>query len=1097
MKPRSGTFRTTRWIVVIAATFGLQLSCARFMRMMDPYTVKPGKGDTTPELEELIEQTAPLLRAGQAREEHAQRFVQLAPQLLNSPGARARSLAWGALIYWYVDEAKRAQTTIEETLAIVPPEAPYLRAQMLLVRSLCAQKENDFPTALKSINEALQSTPAINTRPLPTHSNYDIDHLPAAMQRQIQRQIQRQLGFHQFEAAHQRVRNKYWDADLSDALKYALQLSQQGPPGRTLEEGVELSRLSLLDLSHPSSPAFARGDSASVAAWVEYVPSGVTGTPVGALTYQQVLALDWQMLHAVSARSAVDNEDNAYWERLANWPVADDFSLETQPRIMARTTALNHLARQHLTAGDASAAEPLLVRSLMLSGQRPEDLRENANVEALLLLHRAAPGKHRAQIQQYVEHGLDVNRRLQSPTGASGFVHAMALLAGGKPLEEQLKPEDAAIVNAQLKQLEASPANQYGRQVYYRHQLGFARVLQAMGQQREATWLREEIRQSWQDSGRSVPPGLAASYLAARAEAQQAMGDDQAAGEDYLASCRELLTLTRTDLLLLEYEQGTHRPSEVFEHAIEAMAQQQRFAEAFYLIEGFRALSAAGTVETPTKPQSAQALERELSTLEQTALARTHSQREREQLNANIEIAREAAKQVPSGFGPWDMALARLYPLYGWIEPSQLSRTSAALEARARADRAARAAERRHVTLERAQAVKHKAEHRAAGSVSALELQKRVNAQREVAILEAAARGPMLLDLQHLANAEQLQASMPGNGQLLSYWVGESSAYALVLHPDTAQVVPLGKLNRGRIVALVKRLPRGSTADLQELYQLLVAPVRPYLKGEHTWYLPHDVIHLVPLHALHDGERYLFEVMGLSRLHKASELMLEKAPSLPVSSIAALAQPGPSNGVSLPFSVAEIQDVSQQLPIQATLEPNATEGHLRNALMHANILHVAAHTELNSAWPLLSRFRMKADSDNDGSLEVRELLDLRAPRLELAVLSACDTGAVPVSLRQRRGAGSELDSLASSLFAAGARSVVASLWPVNDESTAAFFHHFYAALAQGETRERAMNTARRALSHSEEFSDPRYWAPFVLYGDHRALSFAPTLDAGN
>lgn len=1077
----------------MAATFGLQLSCARFMRMNDPYTVRPGKGDTTPELEELIEQTAPLLRAGQALEEHAQRFVQLAPQLLKSPGARARSLAWGALIYWYVDEAKRAQTTAEETLAIVPPEAPYLRAQMLLVRSLCAQKGNDFPTALRSINEALQSTPAINIRPPQTHSKHDRDHFHSA----IQRQVQRQVGFQQFEAAHRRVRNKYWDPDLNEALKYALQLSQQGSPGRTLEEGIESSRLSLFDLSHPSSPTFARGDSASVAAWVEYVPSGVTGTPVGALTYQQVLALDWQMLHAVSARSAVDNEDNAYWERLASWPVADDFSLETQPRVMARTTALNHLARQHLAAGDAPAAEALLVRSLMLSGQRPEDLRENANVEALLLLHRAAPGKNRAQIQQYIEHGLAVNQRLQSPTGASDVIHAMALLAGGKPLEEQLKPGDAAVVNAQLNQLEASPTNQYGRHTYYRNQLGFSRVLQAMGQHREATWFREQLAQSWRDAGRSMPPGLSASYLAARAEAQQAQGNSQAAAEDYLASCRALLSLTRTDLLLLEYEQGTHRPSEVFDRAISAMAEQRRFSEAFYLIEGTRALSAPGAVEDLAKPQSEQALERELSGLEQTALERTQTPLERQRLNTDIEVAKEAALKIPSGLGPWDMALARLHPLNGWIEPSQLSRTSAALEARARADRAARVAKRHQAKLNRAQAIKEQAELNAADSISAEDLQQRVNAQRDVAILEAASRGHMLLDVQHLANAEQLQAAIPANSQLLSYWVGETSAYAFVLGPDGSQVVPLGKLNRGRIVALVKRLPRGSTTDVQELYQLLVAPVRPYLRGEHTWYLPHDVIHLVPLHALHDGDHYLFEVMGLSRLNKASDLFLEKAPSLPVSTVTALAQPSPSSGVSLPSSVAEIQDVSQQLPISTILEPDATERHLRDALKQTNVLHVAAHTELNSAWPLLSRFHMKPDGDNDGSLEVRELLDLRAPRLELAVLSACDTGAVPVSLRQRRGAGSELGSLASSLIAAGARSVVASLWPVNDESTAAFFHHFYAALTRGETRERAMNTARSALAHSEEFSDPRYWAPFVLYGDHRALSFAPRLDAGN
>lgn len=1103
------TPRAVRFIISLTASLGLQLGCSAFMPRysVDPYRVAPSESDTTPELEALLEKTAPLALGGRASEDDAHRFSQLATHLAELPGARARALAWSATIHWQLDHAERAQAAIQQALEVAPNEAPYLLAQLLLLQSMIAHRNHDFSLALNSITDALRLMPALTpltsnrpatqqAKPAMAEVHAPSGQPPEALTAGVLRlgntervRLQHSL---KFEAMHQRVRNKYWDPQLYEILERGVQISQQGPRSTTLEEAIESSRLSLLDFSHPSSPAFARGTDAAVSAWIRHIPDGISISPLGKLASRHLQTLDHEMLGAVRARAAIDEEETAYWQRLANWRLAEPLSLETQPRIMARTAALNHLARQHLLAGDSSAAEQLLIRSLSLSGRRTEDLHINANIEALLLLQQAAPDKHKEQIGQYVRVGLERTQRLQSPDGGFGQLQGLVQAVTGKTMEEQIAPGDAAAVTAHLNQLSASPANQYLRQMFYRNQLGYSRVLQAMGRRQEATRLREQVLEhSGSGLEQSTSPGLMASYLAARAEARHALGDTVAAAEDYVASCRELLSLTRTELLLLEFNEGTHRPSETFDRAISAMAEQQRFAKAFYLIEAYRTVSAAGAVVDLQEPRSPQALERELSKLEQKALDRTRTGREREALASKIQSARQAAKEVPSGLGSWDMALARLHPLRGWIEPSQLLRTSAALESRARTDRAARTAERHQAKLKRAQAAKRQAERNSTSSTSVDNLQQRVNAQRQVALLRAASRGIVPLDHQRLINLELLRASMPGDGQLLSYWFGATSAHAFVLRPDAAKVIPLGKLERNRIVALVKRLPSGGTAELQELYQLLMAPVRPHLKGAHTWYVPDDVIHLVPLHALHDGQHHLFEVMELSRLHHASDLLLEKAPPHPVSSIAALAQPRPSGGATLLFSVAEVQDVIQLLPIQTIFfHPDATEGHLRDALKQANILHVAAHTELNSAWPVLSRLHMKADSDNDGSLEVHELLDLRAPRLELAVLSACDTSNVKVSLRrQRRGVGSELDSLASSLSAAGARSVVASLWPIHDESTASFFHHFYGALAQGETRVQAMNLARSALVNSERFSNPMYWAPFVLYGDHRALTF--------
>jgi CHAT domain-containing protein len=65
----------------------------------------------------------------------------------------------------------------------------------------------------------------------------------------------------------------------------------------------------------------------------------------------------------------------------------------------------------------------------------------------------------------------------------------------------------------------------------------------------------------------------------------------------------------------------------------------------------------------------------------------------------------------------------------------------------------------------------------------------------------------------------------------------------------------------------------------------------------------------------------------------------------------------------------------------------------------------------------------------------------------------------------------------------GARSVLASLWSVADESTATFMKHFYTHLRQGEAKDAALGAAQRDLIRSAKLSHPYYWAGFALFGD--------------
>jgi CHAT domain-containing protein len=95
--------------------------------------------------------------------------------------------------------------------------------------------------------------------------------------------------------------------------------------------------------------------------------------------------------------------------------------------------------------------------------------------------------------------------------------------------------------------------------------------------------------------------------------------------------------------------------------------------------------------------------------------------------------------------------------------------------------------------------------------------------------------------------------------------------------------------------------------------------------------------------------------------------------------------------------------------------------------------------------------------------------------LELLVLSACETAA---------GDDRAALGLAGVAFKAGARSALATLWFISDESTALLISDFYRNLADPSmSKAEALRQAQRALIKSEQYGHPAYWAPFLLIGN--------------
>ena len=153
---------------------------------------------------------------------------------------------------------------------------------------------------------------------------------------------------------------------------------------------------------------------------------------------------------------------------------------------------------------------------------------------------------------------------------------------------------------------------------------------------------------------------------------------------------------------------------------------------------------------------------------------------------------------------------------------------------------------------------------------------------------------------------------------------------------------------------------------------------------------------------------------------------------------------------------------------------------LSDDLANYGIVHFATHGLINSEHPelsgiVLSLFDEQGHSQ-DGFLRLHDIYNLHLPA-DLVVLSACSTGLG----KEIRGEG--LVGLTRGFMYAGASSVVASLWKVDDEATAQLMTHFYQAMfSSGLTPPAALRDAQLKMSQDKRWHEPYYWAGFVIQG---------------
>jgi CHAT domain-containing protein len=294
-----------------------------------------------------------------------------------------------------------------------------------------------------------------------------------------------------------------------------------------------------------------------------------------------------------------------------------------------------------------------------------------------------------------------------------------------------------------------------------------------------------------------------------------------------------------------------------------------------------------------------------------------------------------------------------------------------------------------------------------------------------------------------------------------------------------------------------------------DIYKTLIEPVRKYLLSDKLLISPDNILSYLPFEALltsiYQGDdmlyrklNYLMNDYSVSYTYSATfteevvnrdyKKMKDLVAFAPVYARAintdSLFMKRQSNGgilSDLPNARQEAEYVSEISGGDLYLNDKARESVFKAEAGKYDIVHLAMHTYLNDQNPMNSAMIFASDDDapEDGLLYTYEVYGIHL-NAQMVVLSSCNTGSGLLST------GEGILSLARGFLYSGSRSVVMSMWEIEDKSGTDVVKMFYDYLKKGESKSEALKKARHDYLRSagQMRSHPYFWAALVVYGDN-------------
>ena len=285
------------------------------------------------------------------------------------------------------------------------------------------------------------------------------------------------------------------------------------------------------------------------------------------------------------------------------------------------------------------------------------------------------------------------------------------------------------------------------------------------------------------------------------------------------------------------------------------------------------------------------------------------------------------------------------------------------------------------------------------------------------------------------------------------------------------------------------------TKSLQTFYSVVIDPIRDLLHGDEVVIVPQGPLCLAPYAAFMDMKsKYLCETLRIRLLPSLSSLQLiQNCPAHWHSKTGALLVGDPwvqevvHEGMTpeqLEWAETEVQIIGEILQTEPLVGKRATKDEVLRRISSVGLVHIAAHGSMETGEIVLAPNTTRSSQipdKEDYLLTMKDVLNAQI-RARLVVLSCCHSARGEVKAEGVVG-------IARAFLGAGARSVLVSLWAINDEATMKFMEFFYQQLVNGRSASEALNKAMKSMRESDRFSAVKYWAPFVLIGDDVTLEF--------
>ncbi|PMB22721.1 hypothetical protein CEN45_11960 [Fischerella thermalis CCMEE 5198] len=371
------------------------------------------------------------------------------------------------------------------------------------------------------------------------------------------------------------------------------------------------------------------------------------------------------------------------------------------------------------------------------------------------------------------------------------------------------------------------------------------------------------------------------------------------------------------------------------------------------------------------------------------------------------------------------------------------------------------------------------------------------------------------LDLESLNAIRDNLARLPEKSVILYPLVLENSLELVLVTPDSPPIhrtVAVKKENLHQTILNFRKALENPSLDVKkpacQLYDWLIKPIEKDLTQAATQtivYAPDGQLRYIPLAALFDGKQWLVQRYSINHITAASLTNFNTPPSSDLRILAAAFTKG-SYTVEvanrkeifsgLPFAAKEVENLATIVPGTKKILDNAFNPQMTVPQMDDfTIVHMATHAAFVVGKPEDSFILF----GNGELVNLKDIATWSLPRVDLVVLSACETG-----LGGKLGNGEEILGFGYQMQKTGARSAIASLWAVDDGGTQALMSVFYALLPSGKlTKAEVLRQAQIALitgSSSQlgqqqgridsipkstvvSLSHPYYWAPFILIGN--------------